>query len=331
MSQASEVLVTGAAGFIGRHTVHALHRAGRRITAVDLRPAPDHLAHTARWLRTDFAHAEMLDEIAAGRYATVVHQAGISDTRAPAGFELTQTNTLGALHLADACRAGSARLIYASSHAVYGTLHRRVPIPEAADTDPARCSGPLNPYATSKLDLDQQMRTRHTTGLSWVGLRYTNVFGPDETDKGPMASILSQLLRQAATTGRIRLFNDSLTAARDYIPVDTVAATIAQLIDRPVPAAVYNLGTGMAVSFAEIAEWCAQLHQNTIGAPLDIELVPNPAAAAYQYFTCADMTALNHVLPDRPKATTASIRSRAANLFQGCSTVRRSQREGEER
>lgn len=317
MIPTGEVLVTGAAGFIGRHTVAAFHRAGRQVTAVDLRPAPDHLARKARWQLGDFASPALLAEIAAGRYATVVHQAGISDTRAPAGPELDETNTLGPLRLADACRTGGARLIYASSHSVYGTLHYRTPIAEDADTDPSRCSGPLNPYAASKLALDQQMRARHGTGLDWVGLRYTNVFGPDEADKGPMASILSQLLRQAARTGQIRVFDDSLTAARDYIPVETVTATIVQLARQPpVLAGVYNFGGGYAVSFADVVQWCARLHREATGRPLLAELVPNPDTAAYQYFTCADMTALDKALPDRPTVSTVSVEARATELFE---------------
>ncbi|MGI5438810.1 NAD-dependent epimerase/dehydratase family protein [Streptomyces shenzhenensis] len=317
MIPAGEVLVTGAAGFIGRHTVAAFHRAGWQVTAVDLRPAPDHLGDRARWQHGDFASPALLAEIAAGRYATVVHQAGISDTRAPAGPELEETNTLGPLRLADACRTGGARLIYASSHSVYGTLHHRTPIVEDADTDSSRCSGPLNPYAASKLALDEQMRARHGTGLHWVGLRYTNVFGADEADKGPMASILSQLLRQAARTRQIRVFDDSLTAARDYIPVETVTATIVQLAKQPpVPAGVYNFGGGFAVSFAEVAQWCARLHREATGRPLVAELVPNPDTAAYQYFTCADMTALDKALPDRPTVSTVSVEARAAELFE---------------
>ncbi|MFI7356167.1 NAD-dependent epimerase/dehydratase family protein [Streptomyces avidinii] len=318
MTLGSSVLVTGAAGFIGRHTVTAFHRAGYSVTAVDRRPAPGHLADAARWYHGDFADPALLAEIAAGRYTTVVHQAGISDTRAPAGPELDATNTLGPLRLAGACRTGGARLIYASSHSVYGTLHHRTPIAEDADTDTSRCSGPLNPYATSKLALDQQMRTRHATGLDWTGLRYTNVFGPDETDKGPMASILSQLLRQGASTGQIRLFDDSLTAARDYIPVEAVTATIVQLAAaRPsVPAAVYNLGAGTAVPFADLAQWCARLHREATGQPLLAELVPNPVRTAYQYFTCADMTALDEVLPNRPTVSAASVEARAAALFE---------------
>ncbi|WP_171168879.1 NAD(P)-dependent oxidoreductase [Streptomyces sp. I05A-00742] len=317
----SRVLVTGAAGFIGRHTTAVFQRAGYQVTALDLRPDPGHLAEPVRWLRMPFTSRAVLDEVAAGRYRTVVHQAGISDTRAMAGPELDDTNTHGVLRLAEACRTGGARLIYASSHSVYGTLHHRRPIPEHADTDPARCSGPLNPYAASKLALDRRMRSRYRTGLDWAGLRYTNVFGPDETDKGPMASILSQLLRSAAGTGEVRLFDDSLTAARDYIPVETVAATILQLAQRQVPAAVYNLGAGFAVSFAEITQWCARLHRETAGeAPLRVTLVPNAAAAAYQYYTCAEMTALDTALPGRPTVSFKDVETRAAELFHAFGT-----------
>ncbi len=317
MSPRGNVLITGAAGFIGRHTVTAFQRAGHTVTAVDLRPAPVHLAGAAKWHTGEFANPARLAEIAAGRYTAVIHQAAISDTRAPEGPELDETNTLAPLRLAEACRSGGTRLIYASSHAVYGALHRRAPIAETCDTDPRYCSGPLNAYAASKLALDQTMRARHATGLEWIGLRYTNVFGPDETDKGPMASILSQLLRQAASTGAIRVFDDSLTAARDYIPVDTVASTIVQLatVEPAVPSAVYNLGAGLAVSFAEIAQWCARLARETVDRTLHIELIPNPVKSAYQYYTCAEMTALNRVLSGHASASASSIEARAAELF----------------
>ncbi len=317
MTPDSHVLVTGAAGFIGRHTVTAFHHAGHQVTAVDLRPAPAHLAAAAHWRRGDFADPALLAEIASGRYTTVVHQAGNSSTRAPAGPELEETNTLGPLRLADACHAGRTRLIYASSHSVYGTLHHRTPIAEDADTDPTRCSGPLNPYAASKLKLDQLLRARHAVGLDWVGLRYTNVFGPDEDDKGPMASILSQLLQQAASTGHIRLFDDSLTAARDYIHVETVTTTLLRLatVRHPPPGAIYNLGAGCAVTFADLAQWCARLHREATGHPLHVELIANPVPDAYQYFTCADMTALDKSLPDRPTESADSVEARAADLF----------------
>jgi ADP-L-glycero-D-manno-heptose 6-epimerase len=94
VSPGSEVLITGAAGFIGRHTVQAFREAGYQITAVDLRERPNHLAGVARWVRSDFAAADILAEIAAGRYMTVVHQGGISDTCTPAGRKLKEINTV---------------------------------------------------------------------------------------------------------------------------------------------------------------------------------------------------------------------------------------------
>ncbi|MGW2081196.1 NAD-dependent epimerase/dehydratase family protein [Streptomyces sp. NPDC001939] len=113
MTHGSSVLVPGAAGFIGRHTVTAFHRAGYSVTAVDPRPAPGHLADAARWHRGGFADPALLAEIAAGRCTTVVHQSGISDTRAPAGPELDAASILGPLRLAEARRTGGALLICA--------------------------------------------------------------------------------------------------------------------------------------------------------------------------------------------------------------------------
>jgi nucleoside-diphosphate-sugar epimerase len=309
------VLVTGGAGFVGRHTVDACRRAGFQVTAVDLRAAPAHLVDAAEWRRGDFADSKLLAEVAAGRYTAVLHQAGISDTRAKQDAALAETNTLGPLRLGQAAREAGARFLYASSHSVYGTLYRREPITEDADEDRDRCSGPLNPYARSKLELDRLMRARYGRGPDWAGLRYTNVFGADEQDKGAMASILSQLVRQAATAGRVRVFADTLTAARDYVPVETVADTLVLLVRRPVPAGVYNLGAGFAVSFAELLQWCAEFLRDAGRPVLEVEMTANPVRAAYQYFTCADMRATDQVLAERPIVTLGEIRARALALF----------------
>jgi len=127
----------------------------------------------------------------------------------------------GPMEIASACALSGARFIYASSHSVYGHVARDVAIPEDAELD--LCSGPLNPYARSKLQLDMSMAEKFSSGpsegLEWIGLRCTNVFGTGEHHKGPMASIISQLLRQAACGGRLRLFANTLEACRDYIPV----------------------------------------------------------------------------------------------------------------
>ena len=322
-----QILVTGAAGFIGRHTARACAEAGYAVTGVDHRPAPPGFAPSARWLRGDCAEDSLIAEIAGGRYTAVVHQAGISDTRAPDAPHLNEANVHVPLRIAQACRRSGTRLIYASSHSVYGHLHARRPIAEASATDPARCSGPLNPYARSKLALDQAMQAQHGgSPLRWVGLRYTNVCGHDETDKGTMASIATQLVRQAAASGRVRVFADTLLAARDYIAVGAVTSTIVQLLTADVPSRVYNLGSGHAVTFAELLQWCALW----LGGeqPLHVDLLPNPAAAAYQYFTCADMTSLAHALPDRPATTAADIHDLLGGLFMTLRQAGRSPRRG---
>jgi ADP-L-glycero-D-manno-heptose 6-epimerase len=120
-------------------------------------------------------------------------------------------------------------------------------------------------------------------------------------------------LCQAAAGGPVRVFADTLTAARDYIPVEVVAEVVVRLLEVPVPSRVYNLGAGHAVSFAQLLQWCARWHQEW--GPLRVELVPNPVTNAYQYFTCADMAALDAALPGRPAVTAALVHGRAAALF----------------
>jgi nucleoside-diphosphate-sugar epimerase len=148
-AERSQILVTGAAGFIGRHTARACMTAGYSVTGVDVRPAPPGFA-PGRWLRGDCVADHVVGEIADGRYVAVVHQAGVSDTRVPDTPDLRETNVHGPLRIAQTCHVSGTRLIYASSHSVYGHLRAREPIAEASATDTTRCSDPLNAYARSK-------------------------------------------------------------------------------------------------------------------------------------------------------------------------------------
>lgn len=145
----------------------------------------------------------------------------------------------------------------------------------------------------------------------WIGLRYTNVFGTGEESKGRMASIISQLLRQAAAGEDVELFSNTLLACRDYIPVEHVAITNLQLIDGPVRSGVYNLGSGHAISFATLVEWCAEF----AGEPIRVRLSPNPMNDRYQFWTCADMSRLHAELPDRPLPTREDVHTAARALF----------------
>ncbi|MDQ2706996.1 MAG: NAD(P)-dependent oxidoreductase [Actinomycetota bacterium] len=309
------ILLTGASGFIGRHVLRRCRQAGHQVTGVDLRPPPPQDPPAAASIVGHFASSELLAAVSAGRFDTVIHHAAITDTRVTASPHLTRTNTQDAFRLATASRTGRTRFIYASSHSVYGQLKHRRPIAESADRDPTACSGPLNPYARSKLDLDALMTESGSINTPWFGLRYTNVFGAEETDKGPMASILTQLLRAAASRGHVSVYRDTLTAARDYLPVETVASTITLLLDTAIPSGVYNLGSGHPISFAEILESCAELLSRKCGRTLEVSLIQNRDPAAYQYLTWADTTKLDDALPERPHSPREELRRRIQELF----------------
>lgn len=313
-SRGREVLVTGAAGFVGAHIAEACHRNGWNVTGLDLRVPPTAGRPDHRWLTASAGSRCVLRDVAAGRYWAVVHQAAISDTTAKDSALLTEVNVTQPLALAEACVTGGASFIYASSGSVYGKAYERAPLEETSVHDRSVCSGPVNPYARSKLALDTAMERRTGGDLHWLGLRYTNVFGRGEDHKGPMASILSQMLRRAADGRPLVLFDDTLHACRDFVPVDAVVETVLSLLtDEPVTPGVYNLGSGVPISFATIVRWCASL----TGAELEVVLEPNPVSSAYQYWTCADMSKLRAGLPGRPVLTVADVRSAAGQLFEG--------------
>ncbi|GGY58254.1 NAD-dependent epimerase/dehydratase family protein [Streptomyces xanthochromogenes] len=312
MSEQS-VLVTGAAGFIGRHVARAFLSAGYRVTTVDLTTPPADLCRDTTVHTGSFDDPAVLGAVAAGRFTAVAHLGAISSTVEDNWPALEQTNITGPAALADACDRSGTRFVYASSSSVYGEIAERRPLPESA-LGSAACSGPLNAYARSKARFDTHMSTRFTAGggPGWAGLRFTNVFGTGERHKKAMASIIGQLLLATARHEPLTLFADTLEACRDYIPVATVARTCVLMADPTAPRGVFNLGSGHATSFAELLRWCAEFTDS----PLNVRLVPNPHIGRYQYWTCADMSALDASLPARPRPGPGDLRDAAHELYR---------------
>jgi ADP-L-glycero-D-manno-heptose 6-epimerase len=311
-----EVLVTGAAGFIGGHLARACSQAGWKVTALDIRPPPP-AAGGISTVITDRSDAPaVLQDVRAGRYVAVLHQAAITSTLETDWSLLQEVNIRQSLALAEACAAGNAAFIYASSHSVYGTIRRPVAVTEGDEHDPAVCTGPLNLYARSKLDLDIAMTAGGSDAgrapAPRAGLRYTNVFGPGEQHKGAMASIISQLLRASAEGRPLRLFDDTLEASRDYLPVQCVATAVLAILDHGIPSGVYNLGSGSPVSFSGILGWCTEF----AGRAPEVTLVPNPVTDRYQYWTCADITRISRSLPAFTAPGRGDIRTAARWLFR---------------
>ena len=308
------ILVTGAAGFVGRHVARAFVTAGYRVVTVDRRTPPPDVSRNTDFRAASFDDPAVLDAVGSGDFAAVVHLAAISSTLEQDWPRLQRTNVDGPTELARRCAAGGARFVYASSSSVYGAIAERVPVPETALGSPL-CSGPLNLYARSKALFDVIMLREFPpgqNGLAWAGLRFTNVFGGGDSHKKAMASVISQLLRRAARGEPLTVFADTLTACRDYIPVEDVADICLRVHDTPVPRGVYNLGSGRATSFAEVLEWCAEFS----GAELPVTLIPNPYSDRYQYWTCADMAALDGALPERPRPGADDLKRSARSVFE---------------
>ncbi|GLL02131.1 NAD-dependent epimerase/dehydratase family protein [Dactylosporangium matsuzakiense] len=304
---ADRVLVTGAAGFIGGRVAEDLERHGWDVTAIDLRAAPG-----GRTLCGDYRGPELHDQVRSGRFSAVVHQAAVSDTLQMDRALLDAMNTSGALALAESALVGGATFLYASSFSVYGRIRHDSPVAEDDVHDDALCSGPLNPYAESKLALDRAMIDMTDRGLLWAGLRYTNVFAAGERLQGRASSIISQILTKAARGDRIDLFADTMRASRDYVPAATVCAAVRGLLDSDFTPGVYNLGSGHATSFGDLLGWCAEFGG---GRPADVRLVDNPIPDRYQYWTCADVSKLRAALPGWAGADIDVVRGEAEAVF----------------
>jgi ADP-L-glycero-D-manno-heptose 6-epimerase len=190
------------------------------------------------------------------------------------------------MQLAQAAHRSRTPFVYASSCNVYGQVHELALISEDWVDDRSRCTGPLNSYGRSKLHLDELMLdTYGASDWYWVGLRYTNVFGPRERLKRGRASILAKCIEATVRREPVRLFADTLTAARDFIHVDVVAARLVSTLQAGGPSGIYNLGTGVPVTLGRLLEWCAELASEP---SLRLELVPNPYRDMYQYWNCVD-------------------------------------------
>jgi ADP-L-glycero-D-manno-heptose 6-epimerase len=295
------VVVTGSSGFIGGAIVRRLRTGGRHVVTVDLRGSPDH--------KMDATDPELLSAIRGGTFHGVVHQAGISNTLVQDADLLLKQNTSKPLALADACAAVGVPFIYASSFSVYGRTGRRA----VAEEDVASASGPLNPYALSKLRLDEEMTTRYP-GADWLGLRYTNVFGPNEPIRGRMASIISQWLARSARGETIEIFEGTQRSGRDYVEVDRIAAVIERRLDSAAqegPRGVFNLGSGVTLMFDELIGWCGEF----ANGPLSVRCIPFTIEHQYQHWTEADMSRLIPWYPELPWGDREQLKVYAAGCW----------------
>jgi ADP-L-glycero-D-manno-heptose 6-epimerase len=289
------LLVTGGAGFIGSNLVAGLNEAGRTDIVVN-----DALGNADKW--RNLGKRQLADVVPPGeligwldrrKLEAVIHLGAISDTTATDADAVLATNFRLSLALLDWCTATRTPFIYASSAATYGDGS------EGFDDDwslaALRRLKPMNLYGFSKHLFDLAVVDRFANGAKlppqWVGLKFFNVFGPNEYHKGEMTSLVAKRVDEARAGKCVRLFKSHRDGVadgeqkRDFIYVDDAVAVMRWLLDTPSVSGIFNVGTGKARSFRDLITAMFR----ALGREPDIEYVDMPAAIRrqYQYFTQA--------------------------------------------
>ena len=304
------IVVTGAAGFIGSNLVKVLNDRGEDdVIAVDNLTRGDKFRNLADCRIADYLDKEeFLRKLDQGAYdgelTAVLHQGACSDTMESNGRYMMDNNYRYSAELLDFCQAEEVPFIYASSASVYGagSVFRE-------DTAQER---PLNVYGYSKFLFDNLVRRRWSDNTTQVvGLRYFNVYGPREAHKGRMASVAFHFFHQYRSEGRVKLFEgsdgfDAGEQRRDFVSVEDVVEVNLHFLERPALSGIFNLGTGRAQSFNDVAvatvnacllaEGQAALTLQEMRARNMIEYIvfPDALKGRYQSFTEADGASLRH-------------------------------------
>lgn len=293
------LLLTGAAGFIGSNVLAALNQQGRDdiICVDDLTDGAKCLNLAAKRFADYIDYQELLDETCGAhfhRLTGIIHLGGNSSTTATDGRDIVRSNFTFTKRMIALAEQHECPIVYASSASVYGNgLKGFQEIPE--------CEAPASPYAVSKWMIDQYVRyaTTHRYGHITVpvaGLRYFNVFGPGEEHKGSMASFAHKLFVAAKTNKPVQLFAGSEDIRRDFIYVQD-AVDITLFILQAKVTGIYNVGTGIATSFADMLEYgkTALSALNMSWPQVQTVVTPVITQAQYQKYTCADTTKLKVV------------------------------------
>ena len=294
------LLVTGGAGFIGSNVVAALNDASRADVVVC-----DVLGHDGKWrnlakrrLADIVPPAELLDWLKGRGLEAVIHLGAISETTATDGDLVVETNFRFSLKLLDWCTANSTPFIYASSAATYGDGA------QGFDDDPSlkalNALRPMNLYGWSKHLFDMAIASRVQRGEKlppqWAGLKFFNVFGPNEYHKGAMMSVLARRFDDIRSGRIVQLFKshrDGIADGdqrRDFIYVDDVVRVVMWLLATPDASGLFNVGTGKARSFKDLMLSA----YSALGSKPNIQYIDMPEAirASYQYFTQAKVDRL---------------------------------------
>jgi ADP-L-glycero-D-manno-heptose 6-epimerase len=292
------IIITGAAGFIGSNLTGLMNKSGvTDIVLVDdfetgskkknfnnkIYSSLVPREHFFSWLDKNHNHTDFVFHIGA-RTDTAEFNRNIFDR-----LNLTYSKQMWA-----SCSNYKIPLIYASSAATYGDGN-------FGYTDDHEIVGklqPLNPYGESKNDFDKWVLEQPASPPFWAGLKFFNVYGPNEYHKGRMASVIFHAYNQITQSGRMKLFRSHKPGiadggqSRDFVYVKDVVSVIYWLFQNRPLSGIYNLGTGKARSFLDLTR--STFHSMDIEPAIDFIDTPMDIRDKYQYFTEADMSKLRN-------------------------------------
>lgn len=326
-------IVTGAAGFIGANLVKALNERGvSKIIAVDNLAKAEKFKNLVDCDIADYIDKQdFIARIQAGHFdgdvEAIFHEGACSDTMETDGRYMMENNYRYSSILLDWCLDQDVQFLYASSAATYGA--------SSVFKEERQNEGPLNVYGYSKFLFDQIVRQRLAKAPSSqiVGFRYFNVYGPREQHKGRMASVAFHNFNQYRAEGKVKLFAGSHGYAdggqmRDFVYVEDVAKVNLFFLDHPEQSGIFNLGSGRAQSFNDVAvaavngcrrhnglepQALAELQQS---GQVEYIAFPEALKGKYQAYTQADLGALRAAGYSAPMATVEEGVSRYIDWLQ---------------
>ena len=291
------IVVTGSNGFIGSNLIKGLNKIGYKdIIAVDDHNNPE--------LKENIIHCEIQDYLDIDEFLLLIqknkfdgtklisiyHQGACSNTMEWDAEYLYKNNFLYSKEILNLSIKSNTPLIYASSASVYGSGNV---FEESVENE-----SPINLYAYSKFKFDQLVRqalTEKTTQI--VGLRYFNVYGPQEQHKGSMASVAYHLHNQLKDNGSIKLFKGSDGYSdgeqrRDFIYIDDIVKVNLWFLENKKISGIFNLGTGKSRTFNDVAQAVINWHSKGRIEYIDF---PEKLKGSYQSFTEANISKLREV------------------------------------
>ena len=296
------ILITGGAGFIGSNLQAALVRRGHETVVADALGSQGKWHNLAKHPPARVIPPSEIDTFLESRppLEMVFHMGAVSDTTATDGDLTWAVNVELSRRIWEWCADRGVRLVYASSAATYGNGA------EGLEDDPDLVAlerlRPLNLYGWTKHAFDllvaRTLLTHQPRPPQWAGLKFFNVYGPNEYHKGRMISVVKVKQDEVAAGGPARLFRSDVPGlpdgeqARDFIWVGDVVDVMLWLLDTPAVSGLFNVGTGRARTYLELAHAVC----DAAGVPRRVEFIDMPPElrGQYQSFTEAPMQRLRH-------------------------------------